>query len=75
MNSMDGTQWGIVVLFALVVLIVMEAEKSLRNYLTYRKYDTEDKELDLVVDGTPKPPHQQSLPEEVDRFGKGTATR
>jgi magnesium-transporting ATPase (P-type) len=57
MSAMDGTQWGIVVLFALVVLIVMEAEKSLRNYLTQRKYDTEDNELDPLFDDASKPAH------------------
>jgi hypothetical protein len=75
MSGMDGVQWGIVVLFAVVVLIVMEAEKSFRNYLTYLKYDTDDKELDQVFDDTSKPAHEQTLPDEIDRFGKGTAKR
>ena len=70
---MDGYQWGIVVLFMFVTFVVMETEKSLRNYLTARMYDTDDKEYDifdvlLEPDDTP-------LPAEVERFGRNEATR
>jgi hypothetical protein len=75
MASMDGFQWGIVVLFAVAVFMIMEAEKSLRNYLTFLKYDTDDKDYDEVFDGHQEPPHPKHLPDEVDRFGKDTAAR
>ena len=52
----------------------MEAEKSLRNYLTFLKYDTDDKEFDEIFDSAPD--HAVTkLPAEADRFGKGEATR
>lgn len=75
MLPMDGFQWGLVVLFAVAVFVIMEAEKSLRNYLTFLKYDTEDKEYDGIFDDHPEPPHPQQLPSEVDRFGKDTSAR
>ena len=74
MVGMDWLQWVIVAGCAAVVFIVMEAEKSLRNYLTALKYDTEDKEFDEVFDSIPEP-HTNKLPAEADRFGKGEATR
>ncbi len=66
MEGMDGKQWGIVVLFMFVVLVVMETEKSIRGFITDRKYYEEDwdEEEQLVeIDDTP-------LPEEAMRFGK-----
>lgn len=74
MVGMDGLQWAIVAGFAAAVFVVMEAEKSLRNYLTYLKYDTDDKEFDEVFDVAPEP-STTKLPAEADRFGKGEATR
>lgn len=74
MAGLNGVHWAIVAGFAVAVLIIMEAEKSLRNYLTYLKYDTDDKEFDELFDSniaeTP-----QKLPEEVDRFGKDVSTK
>ena len=64
MDPMDGTQWGIVALFMVVVFIVMEVEKSIRGFLTDRQYYEEDyEEGDMMVDNTP-------LPSEVNRFGR-----
>jgi hypothetical protein len=74
MVGMDGIQWAIVAGCAAAVFIIMEAEKSLRNYLTYLKYDTDDQEFDEVFDSAPEP-HASKLPAEADRFGKGEATR
>jgi len=68
MAGMKAVQWILVVLFMIVVFVVMETEKAVRNYLTTLKYDTEDRELGMFdaepeVDNTP-------LPAEADRFGK-----
>lgn len=73
MVGMNGLQWGIVAGFAAAVFVIMEAEKSLRNYLTFLKYDTDDKDFDEIFDSTAVPTHNE-LPSEVDRFGKGEAT-
>ena len=74
MVGMDGWQWLIVAGSAAIVFVIMEAEKSLRNYLTFLKYDTDDKEFDEVFDSVPD--HSvNKLPAEADRFGKGEATR
>ena len=65
MAPMDGTQWGIVVLFMAVVLVVMETEKSIRGYITDKKYYEEDWDDADAVE-----PDTTPLPEEVSRFGK-----
>jgi len=65
MDAMDGKQWGIVVLFMFVVLIVMEAEKSIRGYITDRQYYEEDWDDDDAIE-----PDTTPLPKEVTRFGK-----
>ena len=68
MDPMDGTQWGIVALFMVVVFFVMEDEKSIRGFLTDRQYYEEDyEEGDMMVDNTP-------LPSEVNRFGRNEMT-
>mmetsp|Transcript_19649 Transcript_19649/g.40804 ORF Transcript_19649/g.40804 Transcript_19649/m.40804 type:complete len:922 (-) Transcript_19649:248-3013(-) len=65
MDAMDGKQWGIVVMFMFVVLVVMETEKSIRGYITDRQYYEEDwDEADAVE------PDTTPLPAEVSRFGK-----
>jgi len=68
MAGMDLHQWAIVLLFMAVVLIVMETEKAVRNYLTALKYDTDDKEYG-VFDEVPVP-NTTPLPEEIKEFGK-----
>jgi len=73
MDPMTGEQWLIVLICAVIVFIVMESEKAVRNYLTTLKYDTDDVEIGIfdehvAPDGTP-------LPKEVDRFGRNEATR
>ena len=74
MVGMDGWQWLIVACCAAVVFVIMEAEKSLRNYLTFLKYDTDDKKFDEIFDSAPGN-SVNKLPAEADRFGKGEATR
>mmetsp|Transcript_19647 Transcript_19647/g.40777 ORF Transcript_19647/g.40777 Transcript_19647/m.40777 type:complete len:919 (-) Transcript_19647:263-3019(-) len=69
MDAMDGKQWGIVVMFMFVVLVVMETEKSIRGYITDRQYYEEDwDEADAVE------PDTTPLPAEVSRFGKNELT-
>mmetsp|Transcript_19665 Transcript_19665/g.37235 ORF Transcript_19665/g.37235 Transcript_19665/m.37235 type:complete len:1069 (-) Transcript_19665:123-3329(-) len=63
-TGMDAAQWGIVGLFAVVVLCVMEFEKAVRNYVTELKYYEEDD------DGAAPAPDNTPLPDEVKRFGK-----
>jgi len=65
MDAMDGKQWGIVALFMVVVLIVMEAEKSIRGMITDRKYYEEDWEEEDAIE-----PDTTPLPEEAKRFGR-----
>jgi magnesium-transporting ATPase (P-type) len=67
-TGMDGIQWLLVVISTVVVFIVMEGEKSVRNYLTYLKYDTNDEEYDFF-DTVPEP-DTTPLPKEVRRFGQ-----
>ena len=69
MAGMDAVQWGIVVLFAFVVLCVMEFEKAVRNYVTDLKYYEED------VDDSPAPVDSTPLPDEAKRFGKNELGR
>jgi magnesium-transporting ATPase (P-type) len=68
MTGLPGKLWAIVAGLAVAVFIIMEAEKSLRNYLTYLKYDTDDKEFDELFDShIQETPHK--LPAEADHFG------
>jgi magnesium-transporting ATPase (P-type) len=67
MEKMDPKQWGIVGLFFVVPLVVMETEKAVRVYLSSLKYDTDDLEYG-VFDEVPVP-DTTPLPEEVKRFG------
>ena len=67
MAPMDGTQWGIVALGMIIVLVVMETEKAIRNFLTELKYDTDDLEYGLFDSDTE--PDNTPLPIEVNRFG------
>lgn len=74
MTALNGLHWAIVAGFAVAAFMVMEAEKSLRNYLAYLKHDTDDKEFDELFDL--KPPKQViKLPDEADRFGRDLVTR
>jgi magnesium-transporting ATPase (P-type) len=73
MAAMDGPQWAIVALFMVVPLLVMEAEKAVRNYLTALKYDTDDKEYSEF--DSPVEPDRNPLPEEVKRFGKNELSK
>jgi magnesium-transporting ATPase (P-type) len=63
MAAMDARQWGIVLLFAIVVLVVMETEKAVRNWASELKYYEEDVDDEIIKDDTP-------LPAEVKNFGK-----
>ncbi|KAL7565795.1 hypothetical protein ACA910_015575 [Epithemia clementina (nom. ined.)] len=64
MAPMAGELWLIVLLFMIVVLVVLEAEKAVRGYITELKYYEEDMDdAPVVRDTTP-------LPEEVNRFGR-----
>jgi len=67
-TAMDGIQWAISLLFTVVVFIVVETEKAVRNYLTELKYDTDDVEYDGLFDSAPEP-DTVHLPSEVRRFG------
>lgn len=73
MTAMDGWQWAIVAIFFVAVFIIMEFEKSVRNYLTMLKYDTDDS--DYGPFDTPPVPDNTPLPAEVDRFGRNEATK
>lgn len=44
MKGMDGTSWGIVALFMVIVFVVMEAEKGVRRHLKFKGVDTDDRE-------------------------------
>jgi len=63
---MDLLQWCIVGLFMVCTFVVMESEKSLRNYLSYLKYDTSDVEYGCF-DSIPNA-DTTSLPKEMVRF-------
>ena len=41
-DGMDGTQWGITILFMIIVFLVMETEKSIRRHLKWKGVDTDD---------------------------------
>ena len=73
MEGMTGYQWMIVVVFMVVVFVVMETEKCVRNYLAARKYDVDDIEIGIFDDHVE--PDTTPLPAEVDRFGRNEATR
>ena len=69
MAPMEAAQWGIVAIFAIVVLLVMEFEKAVRNYVTELKYyEEDDTDMANPQDSTP-------LPEEVKRFGQNELGR
>jgi len=74
MEGMDWVQWLIVVLFFFVVLIVMEVEKCLRNYLSYLKYDVDDRNEDEIFDMHVQK-DDKPLPEELGRFGRNELSR
>jgi len=42
MGPMDGTQWGICLLFVFLTFCCMEAEKAIMRHLKSRKFDTDD---------------------------------
>lgn len=44
MRGMNGTQWGITLLFMVCVFVIMESEKTLRRYLKFKGQDTDDTE-------------------------------
>jgi len=50
MRGMDGTQWGITILFMFVVFSVMELEKALRRSLKKSGSDTDDAAYDPTFD-------------------------
>lgn len=43
MTGMDGTMWGITILFMVIVFLVMEVEKGVRCHLKFRGEDTDDR--------------------------------
>jgi magnesium-transporting ATPase (P-type) len=71
--AMEGFQWGVTILMAFGVLVVMEVEKCVRNYLTALQYDTDDRDADDLFDREQDP--DTSLPEEAERFGKNELLR
>jgi hypothetical protein len=73
-SGIDGLSWGLVAAAAVIVLVVMEFEKAVCNFLTYLKYDTADKEFDEVFDDA-SPPTTAFIPAEVNRFGKNEMTK
>lgn len=44
MRGMDGTQWGITILYMVIVFLVMEAEKAVRRHLKFKGEDVEDRQ-------------------------------
>jgi magnesium-transporting ATPase (P-type) len=68
-SGMDARQWGIVALWMVIVLMVMETEKSIANYLRDKKYDVDDKEFDPLLE-TPYEPNTLPLPSEAKNFGR-----
>lgn len=69
MEGMDWKQWMIVLGFMVVVMLVMEAEKSLRRYLASLGEDTDDREYGYF-DEVPGEPQDQELPTAAENFGK-----
>lgn len=41
-SGMDGAQWGITLLFMVIVFLVMETEKAIRRHLKFKGVDTDD---------------------------------
>jgi len=68
MAAMDGIQWGIVIGFMVVVLLVMESEKSIRRYLASMGEDTDDREYGYF-DEVPGEPQVRELPPQAANFG------
>jgi magnesium-transporting ATPase (P-type) len=66
-TGMDAWQWGLVALAMVIVFVVMESEKALRNILADRKYDVDD--LEYGPFDAPPTDHEMNLPPEVKRFG------
>jgi magnesium-transporting ATPase (P-type) len=68
MTGMDGIQWAIVVGFMVLVLLVMECEKSIRRYLASLGEDTDDREYGYF-DEAPGEPEPRELPPQASQFG------
>mmetsp|Transcript_25630 Transcript_25630/g.36133 ORF Transcript_25630/g.36133 Transcript_25630/m.36133 type:complete len:1065 (-) Transcript_25630:131-3325(-) len=50
MEPMDGTQWGISILFMIAVFLIMEAEKAFRRSLKAQGVDTDDNQDEFIFD-------------------------
>jgi len=57
MAPMDAFQWGIVILFMGVTFVVMEAEKTIRRYLSSLGEDTDDTQMNETFDRVVEPTH------------------
>jgi len=73
MAAMDGKQWALVVLGMAITLVVMEFEKSVRNYLERLKYDVDD--LEYGPFDAPLLPDITPLPKEARRFGHNESNK
>lgn len=67
MKPMDWIQWMIVLGFMVLVLLVMEMEKSIRRYLASLGEDTDDREYGYF-DEVPQP-DTGALPDSARKFG------
>jgi magnesium-transporting ATPase (P-type) len=71
MEGMNGTQWAVVIGFAVIVFLVMEAEKGLRRYFRAQGKDTGDAEVsafDAKVKPAP-PAGFRLLPKGASKLG------
>ena len=73
MEGMTGVQWAIVAAGMVIVFVVMELEKAIRNVLTAMKYDTDDLEYG-PFDSAPEP-DTTPLPEDAKRFGRNELSK
>ena len=68
MNGMDWIQWMIVLGFMVLVMLVMESEKSVRRYLASLGEDTDDREYGYF-DEVPGEPQDAPLPSSARSYG------
>lgn len=69
MKGMDWRQWVLVLGFMVLVMLVMEMEKSVRRYLASLGEDTDDREYGYF-DEVPGEPVDTPLPDSVRSYGR-----
>ena len=73
-SGMTGIQWGIVILFMVVVFVIMEFEKAVREFVADRDYYADDRE-EQPFDAMTEPPADTNVPDKVSRFGRNELPR